>query len=149
LEYRAPDLQRKREGSMGLFTGMRPTDLGVKDSRLKPAPGSPNAVSSQASGGYHAIAPLGYGSSPERAMPALVNIVRDTPRTHIVIQTAEYLYVEYSSALMGFVDDVEFWFEPNTKLIQVRSASRLGYSDFGVNRARIEDVRRRLAATGV
>jgi uncharacterized protein (DUF1499 family) len=82
-------------------------------------------------------------------MPALVNIVTDTPRTRIVTQTPDYLYAEYTSALMGFVDDVEFWFEPNTKQIQVRSASRLGYSDFGVNRARIEEVRRRLAATGV
>lgn len=134
---------------MGLFSGKRPGDLGVKGGRLKAVPGSPNAVSSQASGGYHAIAPLTYASTHERAMPALVNIVTDTPRTRIVTQTPDYLYAEYTSALMGFVDDVEFWFEPNTKQIQVRSASRLGYSDFGVNRARIEDVRRRLAATGV
>lgn len=133
---------------MGLFTGKRPTDLGVKDGRLKPVPGSPNAVSSQASGGYHAIAPLAYASTRERAMPALINIVTDTPRTHIVTQSPDYLYAEYASGLMGFVDDVEFWFEPGAKLIQVRSASRLGYSDFGVNRARIEDIRRRLAATG-
>ncbi len=134
---------------MGLFTGKRPTDLGVKDGRLKPVPDSPNAVGSQARSGYHAIAPLTYASARERAMPALIQIVAGTPRTRIVTQSPDYLYAEYTSALMGFVDDVEFWFEPGAKLIHVRSASRLGYSDFGVNRARIEDVRRRLAAAGV
>jgi uncharacterized protein (DUF1499 family) len=133
----------------GLFTGKRPTDLGVKEGRLKPVPGTPNAVSSQAASGYHAIAPLTYASTRERAMPALVQIVADSPRTRIVMQSEDYLHAEYTSALMGFVDDVEFWFEPRTKLIHVRSASRLGYSDFGVNRARIEEIRRRLAAAGV
>lgn len=134
---------------MGLLTGTRPTDLGVKSGRLKPAPGSPNGVSSQAQGGYHAIAPLAYASTRERAMPALIRIVKETPRTHIVTQSRDYLYAEYTSALLGFVDDVEFWFDPDAKVIHVRSASRLGYSDFGVNRARIEDIRRRLAASGV
>jgi uncharacterized protein (DUF1499 family) len=134
---------------MGLFTGKRPTDLGVKNGRLKPVPGSPNAVSSQAQSGYHAIAPLTYASTRERAMPALIQIVADTPRTHIVTQSQDYLYAEYASALIGFVDDVEFWFEPGAKRIHVRSASRLGYSDFGVNRARIEDIRRRLGETAV
>lgn len=134
---------------MGLFTGKRPTDLGVKEGRLKPVPGTPNAVSSQARSSSHAIAPLTYASTRERAMPALINIVTDNPGARIVRQSPDYLYAEYSSALLGFVDDVEFWFEPRAKQIQVRSASRLGYSDFGVNRARIEDIRRRLAAAGV
>jgi uncharacterized protein (DUF1499 family) len=134
---------------MGLFSGTRPGDLGVTNGRLKPSPSSPNAVSTQAQDTPHAIAPLTYSSSRERAMDALVKIVEATPRTRIVSRTRDYLYAEYQSALMGFVDDVEFWFEPNAKLIQVRSASRLGYSDFGVNRARIEDIRRKLAASAV
>jgi uncharacterized protein (DUF1499 family) len=133
----------------GLFTGKRPTDLGVRDGRLKPVPGTPNAVSSQARSTSHAVAPLIYSTTRERAMPALVQIVSNTPRTRVVTQSQDYLHAEYASALMGFVDDVEFWFEPGDKLIHVRSASRLGYSDFGVNRARIEDIRRRLAAAGV
>jgi uncharacterized protein (DUF1499 family) len=133
---------------MGLFSGTRPSDLGVTNGRLKPAPGSPNAVSSQAQDAAHAIAPLTYNSSRERAMDAVVRIIEATPRTRIVSRTQDYLYAEYQSALMGFVDDVEFWFEPNSKLVQVRSASRLGYSDFGVNRARIEEIRRKLAASG-
>ena len=133
---------------MGLFGGTRPGDLGVANGRLKPPLSSPNAVSSQTQDAQHAIAPLTYNGSRAQAMDALVKIVEATPRTRIVSRTQDYLYAEYESALMGFIDDVEFWFEPNTKRIQVRSASRLGYSDFGVNRARIEDIRRKLAASG-
>lgn len=133
---------------MGLFSGKRPDDLGVKNGRLKPPPSSPNAVSSQAQDAGHSIAPLTYNGTPERAMETLAKIIEATPRTRIVSRTQDYIYAEYATALMGFVDDVEFWFEPNTKTIHVRSASRLGYSDFGVNRARIEDMRRRFASAG-
>ena len=133
---------------MGWFSGRRPDDLGVKNGRLKPPATSPNAVSSQAQDARHAIAPLTYTGTRERAMEALVKIIETTPRTRIVSRSQDYIYAEYQSALMGFVDDVEFWFEPGAKTIQVRSASRLGYSDFGVNRARVEDIRRRFAAAG-
>ena len=133
---------------MGWFSGKRPDDLGVKNGRLKPPPASPNAVSSQAQDPGHAIAPLTYAGTRDRAMEALVKIIEAMPRTRIVSRSQDYIYAEYQSALMGFVDDVEFWFEPSTKTIQVRSASRLGYSDFGVNRARIEDIRRRFAEAG-
>ena len=134
---------------MGLFSGSRPNDLGVKNGRLKAVPGSPNAVSSQATDAAHRIDPLTYRTTPERAMQALLEIIRKTPRTRIVTANADYVYAEYESALMGFVDDVEFYFEPGASVIQVRSASRVGYSDFGVNRKRIEDLRARLAAAGM
>jgi uncharacterized protein (DUF1499 family) len=133
---------------MGLFAGKRPSDLGVKDGRLKLAPRSPNAVSSQADDVQHKIAPLSYQTTPAQAMEALAKIIQATPRTRIVTRSDDYLYAEYESALMGYVDDVEFYLEPGSKLIQVRSASRLGHSDFGVNRARIEDIRRKLLASG-
>ena len=134
---------------MGVFSGTRPNDLGVKGGRLKAAPSSPNAVSSQAGDAAHRIDPLTYRTTPERAMQALLEIIRKTPRTRIVTANADYVYAEYESALMGFVDDVEFYFEPGASVIQLRSASRLGYSDLGVNRKRIDDVRARLAAAGV
>src|SRR5215510_1324847 len=114
---------------MGLLSGKRPADLGVKDGRLKPAPRSPNAVSSQAEDVQHKIAALSYQTTPAQAMAALVKIIDATPRTRIVTRSADYVYAEYESALLGFVDDVEFYFQPGAKLIQVRSASRLGYSD--------------------
>lgn len=134
---------------MGLFSGSRPNDLGVRNGLLKPAPASPNAVSSQATGGYHRIAPLRYNGTPEPAMAALRSIVESIPRTSIVEERADYLYAEFTSRLIGYVDDVEFYFPPNEPVIHVRSASRLGHSDFGVNRRRIEDMRAKLAAAGV
>lgn len=79
-------------------------------------------------------------------MRTLAGIVRETPRVDIVTQTGEYLYAEYQTALLGFVDDVEFWFPSADGIIHIRSASRLGSSDFGANRKRIEAVRARLAA---
>ena len=133
---------------MRLLPGKRPTDLGVNNGRLKSAPQSPNAVSSQAADVQHRIAPLTYQTTAAQAKAALVKIIEGTPRTKIITQSADYLYAEYESALFGFVDDVEFYFEPDSKLVQVRSASRVGRSDFGVNRARIEDIRRRLLESG-
>lgn len=134
---------------MGLFSGKRPNDLGVKNGLLKPVPASPNAVSSQATGGYHRIDPLRYNGTAEPAMAALKSIVESAPRTSIVEERADYLYAEFTSMLIGYVDDVEFYFPPDEQLIHMRSASRLGYSDLGVNRKRIEDIRTKLAAAGV
>lgn len=130
---------------MGLLSGKRPADLGVKDGRLKPAPASPNAVSSQATGGYHRIPPLTYRASRESALAALKAIIENTPRTRIVEVRPDYLYAEYTSKLMGYVDDVEFYLPPDEKIIHVRSASRLGHSDLGANRKRIENIRARLS----
>jgi len=72
-------------------------------------------------------------------MQKLAGVVAAIPRTQVIQSRADYLYVEFSTPLMGFVDDVEFYCDG--KAIQVRSASRLGYSDLGVNRKRIEAIR--------
>jgi len=133
---------------MGILSGKRPADLGVRNGKLKAAPSSPNAVSSQATGGYHQIAPLACKGSQEQAMKALKAIVESTPNARIGEMRPDYLYAEYTSALMGFVDDVEFYFPPGGNIIHVRSASRLGHSDFGVNRKRIETIRARLVQAG-
>jgi len=133
---------------MGLFSGKRPSDLGVTNGALKAPPSSPNAVSSQAAGGYHRIAPLTYESGQSQAMETIKAIVGSTPNTRIVETRPDYLYAEYASALLGFVDDVEFYFSPGAHIIHVRSASRLGHSDFGVNRKRIEAIRARLLKSG-
>lgn len=130
---------------MGLLSGKRPADLGVKNGRLKPAPASPNAVSSQATSEYHQIAPLTYRASRESALAALKAIIENTPGTRIVEARPDYLYAEYTSKLMGYVDDVEFYLPSDEKIIHVRSASRLGYSDLGANRKRIENIRARMA----
>jgi uncharacterized protein (DUF1499 family) len=125
------------------FSGSRPTNLGVKDGKLAACPSSPNCVSSQAptSDAEHHIAPLSYSGTPTEAIARLKSIITAMPRTKIIAESDNYLYVEFTSALMGFVDDVEFFVDPAAGAVQVRSASRLGQSDLGVNRKRVEEIR--------
>lgn len=125
------------------FSGSRAQNLGVKDGALAACPNSPNCVSTQAKDAGHAIAPLTYTTSREQAVQRLTAIINSLPRTRIVTSTADYLHVEFTSALFRFVDDVEFFFDDAAKTIHFRSASRLGYSDLGVNRKRMEDIRQR------
>lgn len=125
-----------------LMKGQRPNTLGVQDGKLAPCPKSPNCVVSQGQeDAEHAIAPLQYGSDRTTAMARLVEVVKAMPRTEIIQQTEDYLYAEFTSQWMGFVDDVEFYLPESSKVIHVRSASRLGESDLGVNRQRIETIR--------
>ena len=124
-----------------IFAGSRPDNLGVREGHLAPCPSSPNCVSSYSQDAEHGIAPLTYNSSPEEAMANLTNVINSLERTNIVEETDNYLYAEFTSKLMGFVDDVEFYLDPEANVIQVRSASRLGESDLGVNRQRIETIR--------
>lgn len=135
---------------VGNLAGKRPTTLGVKDGKLSPCPDSPNCVISQGEAdAEHAIAPLAYSGDPAQAMALLEAVVNAMPRTEIIEKTDRYLYAEFTSKLMGFVDDVEFYLDPAAPEIQVRSASRLGKSDLGANRQRIEAIRQALAATAI
>jgi uncharacterized protein (DUF1499 family) len=117
-----------------------PADLGVHDGKLAPCPASPNCVCSQGTDNAHRIEPLRFKKSAAEAMAALKEVLRQQKRTRIVTETTNYLHVEFRSAVFRFVDDVEFLVED--KVIQVRSASRVGYSDLGVNRKRIEAIRK-------
>ncbi|MCV3215268.1 DUF1499 domain-containing protein [Plectonema radiosum NIES-515] len=128
-----------------IFAGKPPNNLGVKSGKLAPCPNSPNCVSSQSSDVGHSIAPLTYNSTPEQAIAKLKSVIQSLPRTKIITENKDYLYAEFKSALMGFVDDVEFYLDRKANVIQVRSASRLGQSDLGVNRKRIETIRTKLA----
>lgn len=122
-------------------TGTRPPNLGVKDGKLAPCPASPNCVSSQGADDQHAIKPLMYSGAAAVAMKQLSQLVRDIPRAKIITETETYLYAEFSSLIFRFVDDVEFALDERSNLIHLRSASRLGRSDLGVNRKRIEKIR--------
>ena len=129
-------------------TGGRPANLGVRDGRLAPCPSSPNCVSSQSTDSKHAVLPLAYSSSTPEAMAGLKKIILQMKRTTILAETDGYVHAEFVSAVWHFVDDVEFFFDDHAKLIQVRSASRLGFSDFGVNRKRMEAIRAAWLASG-
>ncbi|MDZ8027684.1 MAG: DUF1499 domain-containing protein [Nostoc sp. SerVER01] len=124
-----------------VFAGKRPNNLGVSNGKLAPCPNSPNCVSSQSADVLHQIAPLTFTSTPEEAITNLKQIIESFPRTKIITESQDYLYAEFKSALLGFVDDVEFYLDRNANVIQIRSASRLGQSDLGVNRKRIETIR--------
>ena len=133
---------------MGLFSGTRPDNLGVRDGRLAPPKRTPNNVNSQvdrAADAQHCIEPLRYSGDARQAWAALRQMIDGMPRIKVITAEPGYLYAEFSSKLMGFVDDTEFYLEEKAGVIQVRSASRLGRRDFGVNRERIESIRAKLA----
>jgi uncharacterized protein (DUF1499 family) len=123
------------------FSGTRPTNIGVTDGKLLACPDSPNCVSSQETDAEHKIAPLTYTGDPVKAMTDLKAVIASMPRTKIVTAEGNYLYAEFTSALMGYVDDVEFYLNADKGTIEVRSASRLGQSDLGANRDRVESIR--------
>jgi len=135
-------------GYVGLFSGQRPGNLGARDGRLAPCASTSNCVSSQADSkdGGHYIAPLAIAGGAPAAWSALLAVLRAEPRVLIVAEKSGYLHAEFTSRLMGYVDDVEFLLDEKASLIQVRSASRLGSSDFGVNRKRVEAIRAALNA---
>ena len=121
------------------FTGKKPSNLGVKDGKLAACPGSPNCVNSQSDDSKSKIEPL-----PMVSIADLKRVVEGMERTTIIEETDSYLYAEFKSKLMGFVDDVEFFADSAANTVQVRSASRLGQSDAGVNRKRVEEIRSKL-----
>lgn len=133
---------------MGLFSGTRPDNLGVREGRLAPPKRSPNNVNSQTdrqADAGHYIEPLRYSGDAGQAWAALRRIVEGMRRVKVVTAEPNYLYAEFTSKLMGFVDDTEFYLDEKAGAIQVRSASRLGWGDHGVNRQRIEYIRAKLA----
>ena len=129
-------------------TGVRPSGLGVKDNKLAPCPASPNCVSSQAVDREHSVPPLAYTTDTPAAVADLKKIILTMKRSRIVEEGGKYIHAEFTSAIWRFVDDVEFYADENARVIHVRSASRLGTSDFGVNRKRVEAIRAAWNAPG-
>jgi uncharacterized protein (DUF1499 family) len=131
-----------------LLAGRRPDNLGAKEGRLAPCKRSPNCVSSQADRGdaEHYIEPIQFRGTTVQAMVAAKRAVDLMERSTIVREESGYLYAEFHSKLLGYVDDLELVFDANAGLLHVRSASRLGRRDFGVNRARVEKLRRLIEA---
>src|SRR5688572_18423684 len=114
---------------------------GVVDGRLGPCPSSPNCVCSESAGGDAAIAPLAFAGDPGAALASLVEHLRARPRVELVSVEADYVHAVFKSALFRFPDDFEFRLDRAAQLIHVRSASRIGRSDLGANRRRVERIR--------
>ena len=135
-------------GQLGFLQGTPPTDLGVRDGKLKPPSMTENSVTSQAAlypdhpqRKYADIAPLPVRGEGQATIARIKAIVEGMDGAKVVKSEPAYLYAQFTTRLMKYVDDVEFWFDPAANVIQVRSASRVGRGDLGVNRKRIEAVR--------
>lgn len=131
------------------FSGVRPNNLGVRAGRLSPCPCSPNCVSSDADDIDHNLPTFELALPGAAGWRAVKQVVRQLPRVAIVQETDDYLHAECRSGFFGFVDDLELYLRVDGKTIAVRSAARLGYSDFGVNRKRVEALRESLREQGV
>jgi uncharacterized protein (DUF1499 family) len=129
-----------------MFSGKRPDNLGVRDGRLATCGRRLNCVSSQADPGdaRRYVAPIPFKGSAADAIAALRRAVESMERARVVRAEGNYLHAEFRSRLMGYVDDVEFSYDTKAEVLHVRSASRLGRRDFGVNRKRMEALRARL-----
>jgi uncharacterized protein (DUF1499 family) len=110
---------------------------------LTPCPDKPNCVCSEfEKDTAHYIAPLDYsGAPPERAWGDLLQIIEELGG-EIAVADDGYIAATFSSSLFGFVDDVECRLEVSEERIQIRSASRVGHSDLGINRKRVEAMAR-------
>jgi uncharacterized protein (DUF1499 family) len=138
-------------GQAGMLRGKAPDDLGLKDGKLKGPALTPNSVTSQADlwldhprRTYAAIAPLKASGDGSTEMKKIADALKSMPRTTIIKQEPGYIYAQSTTALLKFTDDIEFSLDAGKGIIDVRSASRLGQKDFGVNRARVEAIRQAL-----
>jgi len=138
-------------GRFGALRGNPPADIGVREGRLKPPSRTSNSVTSQADlypqhpmRDYARIAALPASGGAAASMARVRAVVERMPGATVVEQRDDYLYAQFETSAMRFVDDVEFWYDPAAQAIAVRSASRVGRKDFGVNRARIEAIRAQL-----
>ena len=117
---------------------------GLGDAKqLAQCPDTPNCVCSQAERDSQRIPPIAYSGSAAQAIDVLKQIIGEMPRSKLVVEDAGYLHFEFRSFLFRFVDDVELLIDEENSIVHLRSASRVGYSDFGVNRRRMEEIRQR------
>ena len=128
-----------------IFAGDTPDNLGVRDGSLVACPESPNCVVTQDADEAHKIAPIAYQTDLDTARETLLKVLGVVPRTEIIEQGDNYIRAQSTSRLMGFIDDLEFYFPEDKKVIEMRSASRMGESDLGVNRRRLEQIRLAMA----
>jgi len=122
-------------------TGTRPTNIGIQQGKFIDCPDSPNCVNTQSDQKKAQIEAITFKGDWKETKTKLLKVLEEYPRTTIVKDDGKYLHVEFQSALWKFVDDVEFWIDDKAQQIHFRSASRLGHSDLGANRKRMEKIR--------
>ena len=131
-------------------SGARPTEqLGLDNNRLQPCPDSPNCVSTKETDPDQRVLPLKLQIEAPTAWAEIVETVTALPRARIISVNDNYLHAECRSSVFGFVDDLELHLQPEPQQVSIRSAARLGYYDFGVNRKRVNELRSTLISAGV
>jgi uncharacterized protein (DUF1499 family) len=123
------------------WRGRPPAGVGAATGRLADLPASPNAVASYAAGAYPRMEPLPFTGAADAARERLVALLAGQPRSRIETAADNYVHATFRSRLFRFVDDVEFLIDPDGGVIHYRAAARMGYSDMGVNQARMEAIR--------
>ena len=124
-----------------IFSATAFATIGLDNDHLSPCPSSPNCVVSQDGDQKHLVDPIVYKGDRTKAKETLLKVLSVVPRTKVIEDTDNYIHAESTSRIFKFVDDAEFYFPEDQDIIQVRSASRVGESDLGVNRRRIEQIR--------
>ncbi len=109
---------------------------------FSPCPDTPNCVSSMETRIRHYVEPLRYQGSMEVAKKRLLDMINGFGRTQVLEDSGPYIRATFTTFLFRFTDDVEFLIDDEKKLIHMRSASRVGYSDLGANRRRCEAIRK-------
>lgn len=117
------------------------------DHKLSPCPSSPNCVSSLSTDPKHSIEALRHSGSRDEARRRILAVLDSQERARVTQTDDNYIHAEFRSLIFKFVDDVEFYFPEEDDIIHVRSASRVGYADFGANRKRVEQIRRDFEGT--
>ena len=136
-----------RENSM--WFGGRPSTLGVKEGKLAGPRKTPNSVVSEGIESTHPayVAPIAFTGDPRAALAKLGAVLQALDRVTLIKVEETYLYAEFLSKTLGYVDDFEARVDSAASVIHVRSSSRLGYSDKGFNRSRVELIRAKFAAS--
>lgn len=129
--------------------GSQTADKMKPNERFAPCPDTPNCISSEAQDPRHAVAPMQLAGNSEREWDEIRAVVAALPRSRILGATECYLHATLKSRLFGFIDDLELKLDPQTKMIGIRSASRSGSYDLGVNRRRVENLRKQLKAAAL
>lgn len=124
--------------------------VGLINQRLQPVPRTPNCVSSMAdkNDAKHYIEPISYQGELETVKEHLLAAIQSQPNVKLIKQEPDYWYFTFQTPMLKFTDDVEFYFPADEKRVHMRSASRIGYSDWGTNRKRLESVRSAFASKG-
>ena len=118
-----------------------PDYSGLNNQLLSPCPITPNCVSSLETNSQNRIMPIPFEDSLKQAKDKIFQVLNSMHDAKIITQKNLYWHVEFTTRIFRYIDDVEFYFDASSSLIHVRSASRRGYWDLGVNRKRVEAIR--------